>query len=193
MKHKIKAEKGKGFLGTKERKLTLAFGLFFILIMVASVLNLYEKPDTENTYNYNGIQFANTETGWIGYLKDGRAISIISSPRELENITIDYIPLNRLNLMEKVYVSTNPNDRNREAMSELNKLPISARKVAACYEDAEGCEDYPVKSCNDATDSVGIIVVRESNVTEVSYKYNCLTIQGENLLKLVDKLALQQV
>ena len=193
MKQKIRFEKKKGFLATKEKKLTLAFGLFFIIIMVFSALSMYEKPDTENTYDYNGIKFTNTESGWQAYKSDGSLVTLISSPRELENITIDYIPLNMLNSMQKIYISTNPQDRNREAKNELSKLPITPLKVAACYEDAEGCADYPLKTCDDATDSIGVILVKESNVTDVSYKYNCLTIQGDDLLKLVDKLILQQV
>jgi len=193
MKQKIKYGKQHGFLATKERKLTVAFGLFFIMIMVFSALSMYEKPDTENIYEYKGIKFTNTETGWQAYKTDGTLMTLASSPRELENITIDYIPLNLLNSMEKIYVSTNPQDRNREAMYEFTKLPIAPLKVAACYEDVEGCADYPLKTCEDATDSIGVIVVKQSNVTEVSYKYNCLTIQGDDLLKLMDKLILQQV
>jgi hypothetical protein len=191
MKKRIK-EKRKGLFATKERKLTIAFGAFFILIMVASVLNSYDKPDEENEYELNGIKFFNTENGWIAH-KGDNTISILSNPKDLANLTIDIIPLGMLNNMEKIYVSTNPKDNNMNALYEFQKLPISARKVSACYEDNELCYNMPLKKCADASDKIGVILIKESNITEVSFESNCLTIQGRDLVKLMDKLIIQQV
>jgi hypothetical protein len=192
MKRKYKAQKSKGFLATKQQKLTAIIGLFIISIMVLSVLNSYGDNEEEN-YTYQGLKFYNTEAGWIANTNT-QTITIISNPKDLENISINYIPLNIMNSMEKIYLSINPEDQNREALFEFNRgLKLTPRIVTACYEDNDQCIDSPLKTCEDSTENVGVIVMKESNVTEVSLKYNCLTIQGENLLQLVDKLILQQI
>jgi len=96
--------------------------------------------------------------------------------------------------MQKIYLSINPKDRNREALYELKKnLKLQPLVVTACYEDNDACADMPLRTCDDATETVGVILLKESNETKVNFKYNCLTIQGKDLVKLVDKVTLQQI
>ncbi|RME55471.1 hypothetical protein D6777_00420 [Candidatus Woesearchaeota archaeon] len=179
---------------TKQQKLTGILGLFIISIMVLSALNFYDTSEKDNEYTYQGKKFIRTENNlWTTYLPN-KQLTIISNPKDLENISINYIPLNILNSMQKIYLSINPKDRNQEALYELKRnIPLSPLVVTACYEDNELCTELPLKSCEDATDNIGVILLKESNLTKVEFKNNCLTIQGKELVKLVDKITLQQI
>lgn len=193
MKKKGKFRKKK-FLSKTSNKVSLSLGLFIILLMVASVLNLYDMPDTENTQEYNGLKFYQTNAGWTANLPNKKSITINTSPKELENISIDSINVKNLNYLSKIYLSTNPYDTNRNALYDFQKnIVLLPKLVSACYEDNDICANMPLKTCNDTTDSIGVIVVKEANQTKVELKDNCLTIQGQDLLKIIDKLIILQV
>ena len=70
------------------------------------------------------------------------------------------------------------------------KIGITELKHYACTEDQEGCEDLPLKNCDDATQSNGVVIFKRAEDTKISYSNNCIVMEGasENLIKAVDKL-----
>ena len=188
---KLKSDNELPFYKNKKKMVTLGIAVFFIFIMATSVLELYINADNEETYDYNGVKFVNTGNGWLVYLASGRAIYIVSNPNELENITISPINLASLSFVQKAYLSFNPNERNRVALTELQReLKPLPRLVAACPEDNDQCANLPIKACDDASTSTAVILLKETNETSVTFINNCLSIQGKELTKIVDKLIL---
>ncbi len=189
---KQKGDNSLPFYKNKKKLITLSIALFFMVIMATSILELYVRNGSEDEiYDYNGLKFANTGNGWLAYRQDGRPIYILSNPKDLENITISPINIATLNYAQKAYLSYNPKERNKIALSEFfREMKISPRIVNACYEDNEQCANLPIKTCEDTTTSVAVILLRESNETSVTFINNCLSIQGKELTKVMDKLIL---
>lgn len=189
---KIKEERKLPFYKNTKKLVTIGIAVFFIFIMATSVIELYfSNRQKEDVYEYNSIKFVNTGNGWLAYLKDGRPLFIVSNPKDLENTTITPLNIASLNYAEKIYLSYNPKERNRIALSEfLREIKFTPRIVYACPEDNELCFKLPLKTCNDATSTAPIILMKEANETSVTFINSCLTIQGKDLTKIVDKLIL---
>lgn len=167
-------------------------GLMIIVIMVGSALN-WDSEDDEGAVDYKGLKFASTGDGWIAYKADKTPVSIITNPAELQNISIPEINLDMLNYYQKLYITYNPKERVRAALSQFSRsISLTPLIIAACTEDNEQCADMPLKNCTDAGNNVGVILFAESNITEVSFKNDCLTIKGKDLLKIVDKMIVER-
>ncbi|MFH0751966.1 MAG: hypothetical protein V1914_00010 [archaeon] len=168
-------------------------GGFIIFIMVFSALGLWTGEDSQGAYEYKDIKFIQTEYGWVGY-KDGQKITLTTNPAELENITINYIPIYTLNPLSKVYLSLDYTEKALRAVQNFEQnIKITATTRPACTTDGPRCANLPLKNCEDATDTTGVIVFKEDNQTKVTLINNCLTIQGEDPAKVVDKLILTQL
>ncbi|MFH1637063.1 MAG: hypothetical protein ABIB71_01410 [Candidatus Woesearchaeota archaeon] len=182
------------FWKDKAKRNAALIGGFIILLMAASGLSMWGGDDTsEEGYDYKGVTFVDIETGWLANLDSGEQLIIASNPRELENLTmIKAVDLGSFKFMEKVYISYNPEDNSGRAIGEfLGHIPVDTRKVDACSKDVGGCEDIPIRVCENASQEYGVIEFRKANITEVTFKNNCLLIQSDSLLKAVDKLILE--
>ncbi|MBU4501041.1 MAG: hypothetical protein KKA79_00495 [Nanoarchaeota archaeon] len=188
MKRKQIVEKKKKFF-TKQKTLAYGMGGFIILLMVASGLNMW-KGDTTETYDYNGLKFTKTEEGfWIAY-KGEQQIALTYNPEDLETITF---PQNiaTMNYFQKIYISTDDLKGNGRAMDYFKrKITITNMKPFACTEDNEGCAELPLKSCEDTTQTEGVVIFKRAEETKITYSNNCLVMEGasENLIKAIDKL-----
>lgn len=188
MKKKKITEK-KESLFSKKRTLTYFMGGFIIMIMIASALNMW-KGEKEETYDYHGLKFIKTEQGFWAAYKGQQQIVLTYSPEDLENIDL---PANvgMISYSQKMYISTDDIKSNARVMDYFRKnIGITELKPYACVEDMPGCENLPLKSCEDATQSQAVVVFKKAEETKVSYKANCLTMEGdsESLIKAVDKL-----
>jgi len=166
--------------------LTVGVGLFLVMLMALGSVSMGVD---EEKVEINGLSFVQTNYGWQAYTSDETRVLITTSPEYLEEdiITVDFSEFNSLN---KVYYSVDPYDSSLSAALydfEQN-VKILVTTSTACYEDSEVCEELPIKTCEDASEEVGIILFKEADETEVSFENNCLTIQGKNLLTLVDTL-----
>lgn len=175
---------------SKKRTLTYLMGGFIILLMVASALNMW-KGEKEENYDYHGLKFVKTEQGlWVAY-KGKQQIVLPYSPEELEEIEIP-VNIGLLGYSQKIYISTDDIKANAKAMGYFKqKIGLTETKPYACTEDKEGCEELPLKDCDDATQTQGIVVFKRAEETKIRYKANCLTMEGasENLIKAIDKLS----
>ena len=198
-KRKIQEKKESMF--SKKRTLTYLMGSFIILLMAASALNMW-KGEKEKTYDYHGLNFLQTEQGlWVAY-KGNQQIVLPYSPEELEKINMPE-NVNTLNYAQKIYVSTDDLKVNARAMDYFRqRIGITEIKPIACTGDNEGCENLPLKDCDNATQSQAVVVFKRPEKTEeteeteeeaetrISYIDNCLVMEGtsENLIKAIDKL-----
>ncbi len=214
---KKKIQEKKESLFSKKRTLTYLMGGFIILLMAASALNMW-KGEKEEVYDYNGLKFLKTDQGlWVAY-RGEQQIVLSYSPEELEKIDMPS-NVNILNYAQKIYISTDDIKANARAMDYFKrKIGITQLKPYACTEDKEGCEDLPLRGCENATQGQPVVIfkkaeekieekteeeeeeekpVEEDLVEEekkeeikISYEENCLVMEGtsEDLTKAIDKL-----
>ena len=173
------------------KKKTLLLSLFFIFIMTTGAIGFFGNKG--ESYKYKNIKLNRIDQGWISFYNN-RQIFIPSDVKTLNDPAIAKLDLSGLNSKEKVYLSFNPKENTRIALAQFNQhFSFSPRKVEACTQDLQECSDVPVKTCEDATEKIGVIMFKEGNDTEVSYKNNCLLIQGQDLLRITDQFILEQL
>src|SRR4030042_915155 len=169
MKKKIREKKEPFF--SKKRTLTYGIGGFIILLMVASALNM--SGEEEEKYEYHGLKFIQTEQGiWMAY-KDNQQITLLYSPEELEKIEL---PANvgMISYSQKIYISTDDIKTNAKPMDYFKrKIRITESKPYACTKDAPGCEELPLKTCEDATQEQAVVIFKRAEETKIEYKANC--------------------
>ena len=129
---------------------------------------------------------------------NGQKYTFLYDPRELQELQPALVTLTQLQYSSKFYLSINPDHDTGLAINEFNRLivPLLAKRVTlTCTEDLEGCEDLLIKTCEDATPEAKVIVYEESETPGISYKFNCLRIQGsgQDMARLTDKLALDLI
>ena len=153
--------------------------------MVMSAL-YYGLDDTEKVV-YNDLKFVNTGQGWVAYNSKDKII-IWTDPSELENYNVD---ISGFESLTKIYLSINPEENVKYAINDLYNNFEFEQISLACYEDNELCSDMVLKTCEDATPYIGVIILREANETKVSLDGNCLIIEGQDLLKIVDGVVVE--
>jgi hypothetical protein len=161
--------------------------------MAFSALYYGMDKEEENKVEYKGLTFVQTDSGWMAYANDEDKIILANNPLEL-NESFEKVSYS-FKMLGKVYLSISPYDNVRGAVQELERngfLSQQQRVVMACYEDSEACKEMPLKTCEDAAESVGVMVLKEANETSVTLEGNCLTVEGKNLLNIVDKFIVDQ-
>lgn len=192
MKKKLREKKKKKI--STQRLVTYIIGLSLVMLMVGSGLNMagYFGGD-EATVEYNGQKFISSDEGWITY-KDNRPIVIQSDPELLTLIDTGIeANIRSIDFSQKIYFSNDPRDNIQAAFYDFTRnLQFSNTFVPACTVDIPECADYPLKTCDDATPDIGVIIFKESNESKVTFFNNCLVVQGdyENLTMITDKLIL---
>ncbi len=111
-------------------------------------------------------------------------------PQELINITL---PVEGINIGNKVYLAYKPGDKNTNLDYVLNRLYsvltlLKIRPIISCYEE-ENCPDIPVINCNSDHSVFKIVKLNE---TKIYKEENCLVLQGDNieLNKIANKISL---
>lgn len=167
---------------------------FIIFIMVMSGVGYMAGRGSGDIIKYNGHRFSKVQDGWLTY-NGNQQIILINNPEDLVDIDVGFIDFNELNSASKIYLSTNPSDNLGTYLQgfKFNLLNVlSVNKISSCYEDNVGCENLPLKTCSDASESVKVFLVKKGE-TKIEYKDNCLLIQGkdEKLIKYIDKMILR--
>ena len=163
----------------KKRKLILP--IFIVSILVLSVFGYVfsggsQEDDTVETYGDH--TFIQTPYGWrLNY--EGKDYIFTYLPSALETLDFSSIPIDIFRQASKFYISSLPQNAQTPAFRDLyNTLQLSKNIQFACVEDVQGCEDYPLKTCADATSGVPVIVYVVADTNSFSYDSSCLTIQG---------------
>lgn len=190
MKKRIIEEKKEGFF-SKRKIFMYLVGIFLIVLMVGSVLNT-SGEETE-VYEHKGVKFNKIEGGWIGYLGE-QPIVLINNPGDVQDVKVDGEGFKNLNSMSKIYLSTIPEDNIVGGIREFSRnIKLEPSVVPACFEDVEGCEELPLKNCNDANIYTGVIIFKSGENNTINFKNNCLTVEANKteMIKVVDRLVLE--
>ncbi len=193
---KVKPPRDKSISFFKSKKfLTSLIGIFIILLMVLSALDLWKGSG--ESYVYHGTKFSKEDLGWSAYIGSNK-VTLSYNPKELED-TSD-VSFSNLNSVQKIYLSTdNPLAMYRSMDYFRNRIPLSPAKAMACVPEASNvseCEQLPLKDCNDANDNIGVVVFKRSeNITIHSISSSCLLVEGNNedLAKVIDKSMLKML
>ncbi|MDP6642273.1 MAG: hypothetical protein QGF74_02765 [Candidatus Nanoarchaeia archaeon] len=180
--------------------LTGSIGLFIIGTMVFSIFGYsstqHSRSGDSNYYDYDGYRFVATNQGWLTHLGEN-PISFYFGPRELEyfNPEIDF-KINNLDYLDKIYVSLHPNENLHPAAQEFTRfINFGNNYVIACSEDGQGCEDIPIKTCEDATNTIGVIEFNFSNETKIITDNTCVKVEGsqQSIIMLTNKIVLTEL
>ncbi len=162
---------------------------------------LLDNLDQENAFTYNGFPFVKEDNTWKTQIEiDGQVFDILReySPRELENIQIDYQPNSFSELLKKqrrVYFAFDPDAPGASyaatvgiSMARSLKEVYGVAMIPACTVNLTVCQGRPIVDCN-STESAVIQVTPESQ-TSITYRKNCLDIRGSEteLIKAGDKV-----
>ncbi len=177
---------------SKKKYYVISIGLFFMLIMISSALNMHNEE--EDVVEYKGHKFVKADNGWLTYLENEKPVIVLNNPDELKNLSINYVNLNLFNYLQKIYITYNPKERVRKALQEFSReLKFTPLMLPACTVDVPECSNLPLKDCNSTSSNIGVILFREANESNVYMDNNCLVIEGKELDKVVDKLILEQL
>lgn len=174
----------------------LILPLFICGILVLSTFGIVFSDlgdDSGNTYVYNDIRFIKKGNLW-SFKHQEKEYKLLFGPKDLENVSLDINIYDIFNA-GKIYVSVDPRENVGSAMNELIsniKSLLGVPIVGACRVDIEECNQFPLKTCNDASASEKIIVIKPGE-SSVTYKDNCLVIEGDSItqVKYADKIILK--
>ena len=161
-------------------------GTIIILVMVGGGIGMW--PDDQDKVEVDDREFVSTDYGWQAYYGDSKLV-LTMNPLDL-NVSLANVDLGFLSRLSKVYLSINPYQDYRNAVYDFQYNVNLPQVVYSCYEDSELCSEMVIKTCDDASSSVGVVVFKESEEDRISLENNCLTIEGKDLLKVTDKLIL---
>lgn len=177
----------------KKKILTYVLVLFIAFIMVSSIIGFIQTGtgDNANFYEYKGNRYIAQGNGWLTYIEN-KPIVLSYGPVDLEQINPGF-DLNQIVFADKVYLSFNPAENIQRAIIDLTKnINFNKPLINSCFSDSELCANLPLKTCEDASIDTVVILLKESNKTEISFENNCLAIEGESdfIIRVIDKLVL---
>ncbi len=161
------------------------------------------KPNYQ-VIDYNGFTFVNLSGIWMtNMVFSGRDYELMFKypPYEVENISIkyDFNWFTKLTSERKqIYITFDPEDKNLQyvalAAADVSRAltrVYGLEPIAACTKNiTEACATIPIKTCQ--TTTMPVIYLDDNPLQNITYRGNCLTIQGEgeDLLKAVEKVLL---
>jgi hypothetical protein len=160
-------------------------------------LNIEGKLPPEQGYMYNGFSFIYQNGLWLSQLKrDGKDydINLHYGPKDLEQIPMRGNGiLNQSEIFISFDLSTGSAEKGYLALAgaELGAnlaKGLDIRPIAACVNnDSYACFNRSIVNCRNKDKNV--IVIEESNFTEVKFDGGCVTIKGreKELIKAVDR------
>ena len=182
----------------RTKKVLVSTVIGFILVISTFGVIFYGTGDSVETYKYKDKIFVKAAYGWAVSL-NGAKVVIETDPRELDNIEVPEINIAQLNSAQKVYLSVNPNDdglaRTVAAFNTYIRPYVTTLWIPACSVDDEKCSNAPLKGCGDASITIRVIEFKEDNETKISYKNNCLLVQGKEpeLTRYTDRIILKML
>ena len=139
---------------------------------------------------YKGYKFVRVQGGWQTETAEGILLAAYL-PSEVLSIECNCAELDTLSLRsQKTYFIAN-SSAEIAAANELLRLQTFTRIQQACLPenaDAAGCEDLPLRSCENATAQAKVLIFSERAKNEsVNYNNNCLILEGKNLIRAADR------
>lgn len=116
----------------------------------------------------------------------------VTNPADVNKISINEYAPTLLEPLNKVYVTYNPNEIGQDyamlAYSEIGNilLNLQGKEVVLAFTEDQTPPnpDVPLRTCKDASDSIGVIELRLGGSTEVGVEGNCVVVSGNDELAI---------
>jgi hypothetical protein len=174
----------------KEKIKNRIIGISLLSIMVLSVFGIVvdsigKTDNSANQLTYRGTDFFNQQERWF-FTKGGIDYSIVNSPENLTEISMENISLIASYSGKPLYISSFDKSLESEIYYNFNK--ITYRIQYGCLNESKCDGDFPVKTCND-----NFIILEEDNETSITQEQNCVFIKStkEEIQKAVDAFFLK--
>jgi len=178
--------------GKKKRRNQFLVGGILILVMVMSTIGYSFTRDQQNNNGntkiiFNGYEFTQVSGFWN--LNIGNAqFSFKYNPNETQKINSKINPISNYSNKPLYIYSQNP-----EAEIEIYRNLFYQNKIVQRVQDAcpqgETCDSsLPVKTCDD-----NFVIIKESNITQITQDKNCVFIEGKNNLTMLSDSFLYKI
>ena len=169
------------------KKKKLFVPLFIAFLMVFSIFGIvigsFGNPASiSEKIDYNGYTFTFDGVSWYTY-RDKQRIETNFDPREIDKVYTGEL-LNKIFNHKKIYLTMSPKDKLayereifRQILASLTGVPVAN----SCIIDEEGCENLPLKDCNDSI--LGEVLVIKLEVNEentIQEDESCVAILGNS-------------
>ena len=181
-----------------EGKTKKIFGIILIITMFGSVFTfiffgLHSVGRASGVVEYNDFEFINRGAYWSTNI-DGREALFTYLPSDLSFVFIDNDIINQLKNVVQIDTTSEFNDTFAESIaltqfqmgSTLNNFNIFLRSGFTTEQ-----QNFPVISCDDATNFVPVIYFKSSNITNISLENSCIIVEaptGIDFIRIKDKL-----
>jgi len=169
--------------------------IFIILIMITGFITL-GSLDSDTSIKFEGNRFAQTQSGYYLLYFNDIQVFLKNDPRILVNLTLPEVDFNQFKDARKVYLSLSTRDLNNPVIALFNQnlnTIVNSNMVLSCFEDGVGCEDLPLKTCDDVGMFTNIFLLSSEDNKTINYKNGCLIVKSKDLDKFLDKFILEFV
>ena len=165
--------------------------------------NLEGELDDEEGYVYNGFSFIKADgLWWTEVSLDNKLVKIPLhfAPKEVEHVKISGSLDPAFNVGEKVYLSIDPNVRDKYYTLALSELSFNVAKgldrlpEGSCTEENWACENRTIISCENNPNNLPVIELDlEEGEEGIDIIGSCIKVKGNSygLVKAVNRLLYQ--
>ena len=149
-----------------------------LLSTFAIIFSGPSQQDIASSYKYKDSTFRLTAQGWESTVQ-GQPLVLSNGPQALETLstTFPFSSATSLLGLQKIYLSSMPPEPVQEALRELYlNSNILAPVTLSCVADVAGCEELPIKTCTDATATVGVVLFRLGEQESMTVDKTCITL-----------------
>lgn len=172
--------------------------LFIILIMVSSILAIWQGSTSSNTIpEYNGYEVQLEETHYVIALDIGDVYGY-NYPSSLETISLENSYVQYLLSSSELYILFDPQDENIQVVevlrSELAQRDFSGLGKSTGFAVTQANEtyaSYPVLSCDTVTLPTLYLHTLNTTTTQISQDGGCIVLEAatwQDLVELKDRL-----
>ena len=180
--------------------------VFFAVLVVLFIFFLIRQQRlvNERFFDYNGYEVERTVEGYkltiyLNNAKEPVFLRIREDPREIDNISIGKEVKNDILSKKQIYITIDPEENltgvTTLAALELDKVIDNPFLFNIPLNSAFTKENknYPIHTCDDVNETIGIIWLRLGKETRVYSDKGCVLVEAEreeNLVKAANKLDL---
>jgi len=171
-------------------------GLFIIGIMVFSVFGfLLSYGSDQQVVRYGDYKFTRTSLG-VQTKINGERVIFNYDPLQVEGLPIDDQAKTTLKNTKALFLTYDPNHEWATAFAEIQYyLEQAIPQFTDVYVERglTNSTGFDIKkiTCSDATESQPVLLLSQSNQTEITFEDNCITASAEqihDLLRINDKV-----
>jgi len=172
----------------KRRRIILYIGIFFIFLMVTSILAGFTGISQDKLQDYNGFSFRSTTQGVVAKI-NGENKFFFYHPSSLSYLNFSSEVAESLS-KPQIYITFDPKDQYISSI-ELLRFDLeeyySQNNIVINSGVTENSSVYPlpILTCANATQYVSVMYIHASNITSISMENNCIIMQVQNELDVL--------